>query len=218
METIVDKGEPAGFENLPTAGGATDTGGPGPAGAVVELARRAAFASGLTGLLGLVAVVGGEVGFGRDFIGTPLAAAAGWTDFASTCLLVLGVTGLLASPVVAGVAGARRAAWAMQLAATLMAGAAATLPLVVVGTHERYPDLVDEPPVAVPATYILAGFALAAAGIALAVALRRAGSAPGRTTTFLVAASVVAMVPLPAKHFLLAFAVAALLGGSRRRA
>lgn len=182
---------------------------------VAALARRAAQVAGVTGLLALAGVMVGETTLGEDFTGSPLAAAAGWLVFLSTGLLVLGITGLLVGPARAAGAGGRRAAWAMQLAAAAFSAASATLPLVVIGTHDRYPDLVNEPPVAIPATFILSGVALGAAGIALALALRRAGVVSSRVMTFLIAASVVAIVPLPAKHFLLAFAVAAVLAPRR---
>lgn len=184
---------------------------------VVAVARRAALGAGVTGVLSLVGVIGGEVAMGEDFVGSALSVAAGWLGFVSTCLLALGITGLLALPALTGSRGARGAAWVMQLAATVMGGAAATLPLVVVETHERYPELMNDPPAVVPATYILSGLMLAVAGVALAVALRRSGTVPTRLTTFLIAASVVSAVPAPTRHFLVAFAVAAVLAHVTRR-
>jgi hypothetical protein len=170
----------------------------------------------VTGLLSLVAVIGGEVIVGTDFMSTPLAAVAAWLGFASACLLVLGVTGLLATVGRDAGAGARKALFGMQLAATVMAGAAATLPVVVVGIVDRAPEVVNEPPTAVPATFILAGFAIGISGIALAVLLRRRDVFSAKLTTFLVVASVVAIVPLPSRQFLVGFAVAALLAAVQR--
>jgi hypothetical protein len=184
---------------------------------LVGLARSAAVAAGVTGLLSLVGVIGGEVILGTtDFMASPLAAATAWLGFASACLLVLGVTGLLASVGRRSGTGARRALVGMQLAATVMVGAAATLPLVVVNIVDRAPQVVNEPPAAVPATFILAGFVLGISGIALAVQLRRRALFSARLTTFVVVASVVAIVPLPSRQFLLGFAVAALLAAVQR--
>lgn len=185
---------------------------------VVKVAQKAALGAGITGALSVVGVIGGEVAMGEDFVGSLLSVVAGWLGFASTCLLALGITGLLVWPALTSGRGARGSAWVMQFATTVMGGCAATLPLVVVGTHERFPELVNEPPVAVPATYILSGLTLAVAGIALAVALRRSGAVPTKLTTFLIAGSIVTAVPAPTRHFVVAFAVAALLGFARRRA
>jgi hypothetical protein len=186
---------------------------------LVHTARSAATAAGVTGLLSLVGVIGGEVMVGTtDFMGSPLATVTAWLGFASACLLVLGVTGLLATVGRDAGTGARRALVGMQLAATVTAGAAATLPLVVVGIVDRAPELVDEPPTAVPATFILAGFALGVSGIALAVLLRRRAAFSARLTTFLLVASVVTIVPLPSRQFLVGFAVAALLATVQRAA
>ena len=177
------------------------------------IARRSALVAGVLGTVSVVGVIGGEVAMGEDFIGSMLATFSGWSGFASSALFVLAITGVLAGA--ARVPGqrtrARAAAWVLQLGATVMCSAAATLPLVVVGTHDRYPDLVNEPPTAVPATYILSSFVIGIAGIVLALALKRSGAISGRASTFLIVASVVAMVPLPSRHFLLAFAVAGVL-------
>ena len=183
---------------------------------LVGSSRLAALAAGVTGLLSLVAVIGGEVVVGPDFMGTPLAAAAAWLGFASACLLVLGVTGLLVTVGRESGAGIRRVLTGMQLAAVVMAGACATLPLVVIGIVDRAPAIVNDPPVAVPAAFILAGFAIGACGIGLAVLLRRRALFSARLTTFLVVASVVTIVPLPSRHFLVGFAIAALLGSVQR--
>ena len=175
------------------------------------IARRSALVAGVLGTVSMLGVIGGEVAMGEDFIGSMLATFSGWSGFASSALFVLAITGVLAGA--ARVPGertrARAAAWVLQLGATVMCSAAATLPLVVVGTHDRYPDLVNEPPTAVPATYILSSFVIGIAGIVLA--LKRSGAISGRASTFLIVASVVAMVPLPSRHFLLAFAVAGVL-------
>ena len=178
---------------------------------IVGAARIAALGSGVTGLLALVMVLGGETALGPGFVGTGWAVVAGWLGFASACLLVLGVTGLLAAAATTGSPAERRAAWTLQLAASVMAGAAATLPLVVVGIVDRAPELIESPPAMVPATFILSGVALGGAGIWLAVLLRRRSSLPSWCTTLLIAASVLAIVPLPSRQFLLGFAVAALL-------
>jgi hypothetical protein len=104
-------------------------------------------------------------------------------------------------------------AWAVLLLATVAAaGGAATLALVVPTVAERLPELATNPPASVPATFIISGLVMGVTGVVLGLGLRRvAPELPRWTVNLFIVGSVVAIVPLPSRYFLLAFGVAAVL-------
>lgn len=176
-----------------------------------RITGRAAAVGGILALGSLVTVLAGEAAQGEDFMGSGAAIAAGWAGFAAAGLLVLGLGGLAVRYVELLGTGGRAAMLVLTLAATVMVGASSTLAVVVPALVDRAPDVVDDPPAAVPATFILSGLVMGVAGVLLAAALRRTQIVPGWTTTLVIVASVVTIVPLPSRFFVLAFAVAALL-------
>lgn len=174
-------------------------------------AGRAAIAGGVLGLGSLVAVLVGEGTKGTDFMGTPAAALAGWAGFVASALLMVGLVGV-AVRFGAVLAGAGRAALLVLSFATAMTvGASSTLALVVPALVDRMPELVSDPPAAVPPTFIFSGLVMGVCAIVLAVGLRRTGAAPRGVTTLLIVGAVLSMVPLPSRFFLLALAVGLLL-------
>ncbi len=176
-----------------------------------QVSRNAALVGGVLALGSLVAVLGGEITQGEDFMGSTTAVVAGWAGFAAAGVLVLGLVGVVVRHAGLLGRGGRAALWVLLLASTVMVGASSTLAVVVPALVERAPDIADNPPAAVPATFILSGVVMGVSGVVLAVALRRIEAAPSWVTTLLIVASVVTIVPLPSRFFLLAFAVAALL-------
>ncbi|MDQ4052384.1 MAG: hypothetical protein M3237_06745 [Actinomycetota bacterium] len=176
-----------------------------------QVGRNAALVGGVLALGSLVAVLGGEITQGEDFMGSTTAVVAGWAGFAAAGVLVLGLVGVVVRHAGLLGRGGRAALWVLLLASTVMVGASSTLAVVVPALVERAPDIADNPPAAVPATFILSGVVMGVSGVVLAVALRRIEAAPSWVTTLLIVASVVTIVPLPSRFFLLAFAVAALL-------
>ena len=176
---------------------------------IVTTARRAALAAALTGLAAGGLVIGGEITQGEDFMGSPFAVAGGWLGFVSPALIVVALIGLTVrwARQLSRTGGAALLVLAFATATTV--GAAATLALVVPALADVAPDLAVSPPAVVPATFILSGLVMAVSGITLAVALR-----PHLTKgqfRLLVIGSLVGMLPLPSRSFLLAFALAALL-------
>lgn len=176
-------------------------------------ARGAALLGGVAALVALVMVLGSEIAHREAFMGSSLAVVAGWLSFLAACLLVLGLAGFAVTFVphlsmvgVAALAG-------LLVATAVTTGAASTLALVLPTLVDRAPEIVTDPPAVVTASFILSGLVMGVCGIVLAVALRR--SLPGLprwSTALMIAASIVTIVPLPSRYFLLGFAVAALLG------
>lgn len=179
---------------------------------ILRWTRSAALAGGIVATVSMVGVLVGEFGMGEDFMGSAPAQLLGWATFAAAGALVLGIAGI-------GAAGARSlsaamtGAWAVLLLATVAAtGGAATLALVVPTIAERLPELAADPPASVPATFIISGLVMGVAGVALGLGLRRAApELPRWTVNLFIVGSVVAIVPLPSRYFLLAFGVAAVL-------
>lgn len=173
--------------------------------------RIAGLLSGATGLVSLVLVLGTETTSGDDMTSGSLGLliVAGSLTFASACLLVVAVMGL-ASGWGGSVSRSGAAVMGvMGLAAAAGAAAASTVALVVPVLVDRMPDLVENPPAAVPALFLVSGAVLGLTG--LVTALQWRSHLPRRTFLLLVVASVVCLVPLPSRSFLLGFAFAALL-------
>ena len=170
---------------------------------------RAASAAGALATIGLVGVVAGEVVVGSDFMETASAQLLGWCGFAAACALVLGVAGLGGR-----LSTAREHAWwsLLLLGTAVTTGGAATLALVVPTLADRAPELATDPPAAVPATFIVSGIVMGVSGIALTLRVRAAvPTLPQPVFLLMLVGSVVAILPLPSRFFLLAFGVAALL-------
>lgn len=173
--------------------------------------RIAGLLAGATGLVSLVLVLGTETTSGEDMTsGSPgMLLLAGSLTFASAALLVVAVMGLAsgwggsvsrAGAIVLGVMG---------LAAAASAAAASTVALVVPVLVARMPDLVENPPAAIPALFLVSGAVLGLSGLVTAFLWR---SQVSRSRfLLLVGASIVCLVPLPSRSFLLGFAFAALL-------
>lgn len=178
---------------------------------LVRATARAAVGGGALALASLAMVLGGEIVEGKDFMGSDVAVVAGWAGFAASGLLVIGLLGLAVRWAARLDVRGRAALLLLTFASTVMVGASATLAVVVPALVDRAPAIADDPPVAVPATFVLSGLVMGVCGIVLAMSLRRERLVPTWATTLLLVASVVTIVPLPSRFFLLAFAVAALL-------
>lgn len=177
---------------------------------LVVNAGRAALAGGVLALGSLVTVLVGETTKGTDFMGTTTAALAGWAGFVASALVIVGLLGV-AARYAAVLSGAGRVALlVLGLSTALTVGASSTLALVVPTLVDVAPELVNDPPAAVPPTFILSGLVMGICAIVLAVGLRRTGAVSRGVTTLLMAGAVLAMVPLPSRFFLLAFALGAL--------
>ena len=174
---------------------------------LVAGAGRAAVVGGVLGLGSLVAVLAGEVREGESFMGTTVAQLAGWAGFVASALLVVGLLGVAVryGSLLSG--AGRGALLVLGFATAITVGASSTLALVVPTLADKAPELVSEPPAAVPPTFILSGLMMGVCAIVLAVGLRRTGAAPGPVTALMIAGGVVTMVPLPSRFFLLAVAV-----------
>lgn len=140
----------------------------------------------------------------------PGAAAAGWASFVSAALLAVGLLGLAVRYTSALGRAGRAALLGLGFATAMTIGATSTLALVVPDLLDRMPEIVNEPPAAVPPTFILSGLVSGVCAIALGRSLRRAG-VRGPGTMLLFVGAVVTMVPLPSRFFVLAVAVGVLL-------
>ncbi|WP_110180548.1 hypothetical protein [Nocardioides solisilvae] len=183
---------------------------------LVRGAGQASLAGGLLGAASLVGVLVGETTQGADFMATGAAELAGWAGFASACLLLLGLVGLAVRHGTALGRGGRAALAVAVLAGSVVTASASTLALMVPDLAVRAPEVTTDPPVAVPASFILGGLVLGVAGLVLANRFRRAAVAPRWSTTLFSVASVVAILPLPSRYFLLALAVGAVLVATAR--
>jgi hypothetical protein len=174
-------------------------------------AGRAALAGGVLGIGSLVAVLVGETTQGMTgFMGSPVATLAGWGSFAASALLVVGLVGV-AVRYADRLSGVGRAAMLLLgFATAVMVGVNATLALVVPTLAAVAPELAGDPPVVVPATFILSGLVMGVCALVLAGSLRRSGAVTTSVFGLLVAGAILTMVPLPSRFFLLAFAVGAL--------
>lgn len=138
------------------------------------------------------------------------ATAAGWASFLAAAFLIVGLLGLTVRYVGILPTIGRTALLALGFATAITIGATSTLALVVPTLLGRMPDLVDNPPPAIPLTFIISGLISGICAIILAVSLRRAG-VRGTGTNLLFLAAVLTMVPLPSRFFMLSIAVGVLL-------
>lgn len=176
--------------------------------AFAQQAGRSAIVAGVLGLVSLVAVIAGEVSLGMDgFAESGLAIAAGWSAFAASALLVVGLLGLGVRYVDLLSAAGRTALLVLTLATAVTVGATSTMALVVPAAAQRAPDLVANPPMVVPPTFIFSGLVMGICGLVIVTGMRRAGLLSRGGTWLLTTGSVLAMLPLPSRFFLLAFAV-----------
>lgn len=173
-------------------------------------AAAASTAGGVVALGSLVAVLVGEARGADEFMASTGAKLAGMAGFLGAALLVVGVVGFAVRYlVVLGPAG-RVAVAVLTFATAVTTGSAATLALVVPYVADDLPGLVTDPPGVVPPSFIFSGLVMGVCGLVVAVGLRRAAVVPGWTTVLLIVGSVVTMVPLPSRFFLLAIAIGAL--------
>lgn len=183
---------------------------------LVRAAGMAALASGGLGLAALVSVLVGEATRGTDaFMGSATAELTGWATFVAAALLAVALLGVAVRYAGELASAGRTALLVLGFATAVTAGAMGTFALVVPALAERAPDLVSDPPAAVPATFIISGLVSGVCALVLAVGLRRAEAAPRAVTTLLIVGAVVSMVPLPSRFFLLALAVGVLLLSGR---
>lgn len=180
---------------------------------LLRLAKVAATAGGVAGAASLVLALGGEIVVGDDFMGTPAAAGAGWLGYLGAVLLVVGLAGFLVRFVRALPGGAVIAVVALLFATAMTVGSSATLALIVPALTDVAPEMATNPPAVVPATFILSGAVMGICGLVIAAGLRQGAAwLPRATLVLLIAGSVVAILPLPSRFFLLSFAIAVLIG------
>jgi len=174
----------------------------------VRGAGRASLAGGVLGLASLVGVLGGEIALGMDgFAGSGLSIAAGWAGFVASGLLAVGLLGMAVRHAGDLSAAGRIAHLVLGLATAMTVGAASTMALVVPTLADHAPELIEDPPAAIPPTFIFSGLVMGVCGLIVMTGLRRAGVMSRGVGWFLGFGSVVAILPLPSRFFLLAFAV-----------
>ncbi len=187
---------------------------------IAGFVRSAGLAAITGGVLALAALVTVFVIEGRaedNMMTSSGATVAGWATFVAASLLAVGLLGVVVRYVGVLSAVGRGALLVLGFSTAVTVGAASTLALVVPHLLERMPDLINNPPAAVPPTFILSGLVSGICAIVLAVALRRAGLR-GTATNLLIVGGVVTMLPLPSRFFMLAIAVGVLLLGPGVRA
>lgn len=177
----------------------------------IRTTGSAAVAGGVLAFASLVTVMAGEATMGDDFMGSPGAFAAGWGSFAGAALFSLGLIGFALTHLEVLSAAGRRAFGVLAVATAITTGAMATLALIVPHLAERMPDIVTDPPAAVPPTFIFSGLVSGVCAIVIAVGLRRSGQVSRTLTGLLIAGAIVTMVPLPSRYFLLSLAVGVLV-------
>lgn len=163
-------------------------------------------------LAALVTVLVIETQGADGMMNSPGATLAGWASFLAASLLTVGLLGVAVRYVGVLSSAGRSALLVLTFATAITVGATSTLALVVPDLLDRMPDLVNNPPAAVPPTFILSGLASGICAIVLAVTLRRAGLHRA-ATNLLTLGAVLTMLPLPSRFFMLAIAVGVLLLG-----